>query len=298
MKPHDLPDLAHFVAVARHRNFTRAAAELAITRSALSHSVAALERRLGTRLLDRTTRSVAPTEAGETVLRAATPALDAIERALAAACTRGAAPGGRLRLNLPRIAAVLAVAPRLAGFMAAHPGIELEISVDDATLDIVAARYDAGMRFGEQLAGDMVAIPVGKPLAFAVVGAPGYFAGRSRPAVPADLARHECIKYRMRGSGALFAWEFERDGREISVAVPGRLTLDSAELMVRAARDGLGLAYTALDEVRPLLESGELVRVLKEWCPAKARLFLYHPGRRHMAPALRALIDWLRRPAQ
>lgn len=295
MNPRDLPDLAHFALVARHRSFSRAAAELGVSRSALSHAVRGLENRMGVRLLNRTTRSVSPTSAGERLLSQLGPAFDSIGQAMDEANGDRKRPGGRLRLNVPRVAALLVLAPALPGFLAAHPDLELEIAVEDATVDIVAQGFDAGVRFGERLAGDMIALPIGPPVEFAVVGSPGYFAGRAPPLTPEDLTDHACIRYRMRGSGRLFDWEFERDGREVTVAVDGPLTLDAPEFMVRAAVDSLGLAYVALVDVEAQLGTGELVRVLADWCPPAARLHLYYASHRHVPAALRALIDWLRR---
>lgn len=294
MNPRDLPDLATLALVARHRSFARAAAELGVSRSALSHAVRGLEGRMGVRLLNRTTRSVSPTAAGERLLAQLAPAFDRIAQAVDETNGQRDRPGGRLRLNVPRLAALLVLAPILPSFLATHPDLELELAVEDATIDIVAQGFDAGIRFGERLEGDMIALPIGSPVEFAVVGSPSYFARRTPPLTPNDLADHACIRYRMRGSGRLFDWEFERDGREVAVAVNGPLTLDAPELMVRAAVDGLGLAYVAFADVETRLRAGELVRVLADWCPPSARLHLYYPNRHHVPAALRALIDWLR----
>jgi DNA-binding transcriptional LysR family regulator len=297
MNPRDLPDLATLALVARHRSFARAAAELGMSRSALSHAVRGLESRMGVRLLNRTTRSVSPTTAGERLLAQLGPALDQIGQAVDEANGLRDRPAGRLRLNVPRLAALLVLSPALPGFLAAHPDLELELSIEDATVDIVAQGFDAGVRFGERLASDMIALPIGPPVEFAVVGSPRYFAAREPPRTPHDLPDHACIRYRMRGSGRLFDWEFEREGRELAVTVDGPLTLDAPELMVRAAADGVGLAYAALVDVEARLATGELVRVLADWCPPAARLHLYYPSRRHVPVALRALIDWLRQPS-
>ncbi len=294
MTPRDLPDLAGLAAVVRHGSFARAATELGVSRSALSHAVRGLEARLGVRLLNRTTRSVAPTVAGERLLAELAPALERIAAAVDAANGFRDRPAGRVRLNVPRLAAALVLAPALPGFLAAHPDVEVELAVEDATVDIVARGFDAGIRFGERLAADMIAVPIGPPVEFAVVGAPAYFAGRAIPKAPADLRAHACVRYRMRGSGALFDWEFEKDGREVRVAVEGPLTLDAPEFMVRAALDGVGLAYAALVDVADHIAAGRLVRVLADWCPPTARLHLYHPSRRHVPAALQALILHLR----
>ena len=294
MNPRDLPLLAALALVARHGSFARAAAELGVSRSALSHAVRGLETRMGVRLLNRTTRSLSPTAAGERLIEQVAPALASISQAVDEANGYRDRPRGRLRLNIPRVAALVVLAPALQGFLAAHPDLELELAVEDATVDIVAEGFDAGIRFGERLAGDMIAIPIGPPVEFAVVGSPSYFARRAPPLVPDDLAAHACIRYRMRGSGRLFDWEFERDGREVAMGVDGPLTLDAPEFMVRAALDGLGLAYVALVDAEPHLKTGRLVRVLADWCPPTARLQLYYPDRRHVPATLRALIDWLR----
>jgi len=294
MNPRDLPLLAALALVARHGSFARAAVELGMSRSALSHAVRELEARMGVRLLNRTTRSLSPTAAGERLIDQIAPALACISQAVDEANGSRDRPRGRLRLNVPRVAATVVLAPALQGFLAAHPDLELEIAVEDATVDIVAEGFDAGIRFGERLGGDMIAIPVGPPVEFAVVGSPSYLSQRTRPRTPDDLKEHACIRYRMRGSGRLFDWEFEREEREFAMAVDGPLTLDAPEFMVRAALDGLGLAYVALFDAEPHLRTGKLVRVLADWCPPTARLQLYYPNRHHVPATLRALIDWLR----
>ena len=294
MNPRDLPLLAALALVARHGSFARAAVELGMSRSALSHAVRELEARMGVRLLNRTTRSLSPTAAGARLIDQVAPALACISQAVDEANRDRDRPRGRLRLNVPRVAALIVLAPALHGFLAAHPDLELEIAVEDATVDIVAEGFDAGIRFGERLGGAMIAIPIGLPVGFAVVGSPDYFSQRAPPLTPDDLAEHACIRYRMRGSGRLFDWEFEREGREVAVTVDGRLTLDAPEFMVRAAVDGLGLAYVPLVDAEPHLKTGQLVRVLADWCPPTARLQLYYPDRRHLPATLRALIDWLR----
>jgi DNA-binding transcriptional LysR family regulator len=295
MNPRDLPDLVSFATVARCGGFARAAAEMGVSRSALSHAIRGLETRLGVRLLNRTTRSVSLTAAGERMLAEVAPALERIGSAIEGANGFRDRPAGRVRLSVPRVAAALALIPALPSFLAAHPDVEVELSIDDAAVDIVAKGFDAGVRFGELLAGDMMAVAIGPPVEFAVVGAPAYFRDRPVPQEPAELAGHRCIRLRLRGSGALYDWEFERDGRELRVAVEGPLTLDSSEYAVRAAVGGIGLAFAAVADVGPRLASGELIRVLADWCPPTARLYLYYPGRRHVPAALRALIDWLRR---
>lgn len=294
MRPQDLPDLAIFAMVAKHGSFVRAAAELGVSRSAVSHAVRGLEERLGVRLLNRTTRSVSPTEAGETLIARLAPALGEIANAVDAANGLRERPAGRIRLNVPRLAAKLILGPALPGFLEAHPGATVEIAVDDATVDIVAGGFDAGMRFGERLSADMIAVPVGAAVEFAVVGSPDYFAHNAMPLAPEDLRDHACIGHRMRGSGRLFDWEFEREGREVTVSVKGPLVLDAPEIMLDAALAGVGVCYTTLAEAEHHIAEGRLVRALADWCPPTARLHLYYPGRRHVPVLLRALIAWLK----
>jgi DNA-binding transcriptional LysR family regulator len=293
MNPRDLPDLAHLAAVVRNGSFTRAAAELGVSRSALSHSVASLEDRLGLRLLNRTTRSVSLTPAGARLLSRLDPALDEIAQAVDEVNSFRERPSGCVRLNVPRLAALLFLGPALPVFLAQHPDVQVEMAVEDATVDIVAKGFDAGVRFGERLADDMVAVPIGPPVEFAVVGSTAYFASRPVPNSPADLRAHTCIRYRMKGSGALFDWEFQRGGRRLSVAVDGPMTLDAPEFMVRAALDGAGLAYTALQDVSAAIQDGRLIRVLRDWSPAIDRMYLYYPSRKHVPAAFRALVDHL-----
>lgn len=294
MNSRDLPDLASLAVVARHRSFARAAAELGVSRSALSHAVRGLEERLGIRLLNRTTRSVSATPAGERLLARLRPALADITEALDEANQYRDRPSGSLRLNVSRLAAVTVLLPELPRFLAEYPDIKLEVSIDDATIDIVDRGFDAGMRFGERLAGDMVAVAVGPAVEFAVVGSPTYLADRSTPEHPQELLDHNCIRYRMRGSGELFEWEFEKDGIELTVAVSGSLTLDAPELMLYCALDGVGLAYVGLADAAAAIAAGRLERVLTSWCTPTAGFHLYYPSRRHTSVALRALIDTLR----
>lgn len=294
MKPRDLPDLATLAAVARHKSFARAAVELGVSRSALSHAVSGLEERFGLRLLNRTTRSVATTEAGERLLAELGPALDRIARVVDDVSGREGRPRGRLRLNVPRLGALLVVGAPLAGFLAAYPGIEVDIAVEEAMVDIVARGFDAGMRFGRRVPKDMIAMPIGPPADFAVVGAPAYFAKHGRPRAPRELARHACIGFRLRGTGGLYDWSFCRRGRASKVAVSGSLTVDETDTMLHAAVAGIGVAYLPLQIVARHVESGALVRVLSEWCEPTQRIHLYYPSRRHVPAALRAFVDWLR----
>lgn len=295
MKPRDLPELAMLAAVARNGGFARAAAELGVSRSAMSHAIRSLEDRLGVRLLNRTTRSVTPTDAGERLIARLAPALEDIAEAVDEANEARDRPAGRLRLNVPRVAAKLVLGPALPSFLAAHPGAVVEVAVDDATVDIVAQGFDAGMRFGERLSADMIAVAVGPPIEFAVVGSPDYFCRNPPPNTPEDLREHACIGHRMRGSGRLFDWEFERERNEVTVAVKGPLILDAPELTLDAALAGVGMCYTTLAEAQQHLKAGRLRRVLAEWNSEASRLHLYYPGRRRPPALLQALIAWLKR---
>ncbi len=290
----NLPALTGFAAVARHRSFRRAAAELGVSTSALSHALRGLEEELGTRLLHRTTRSVAPTEAGERLLARLAPALADIAAAVAEAAAGPGQAHGVVRLSVPRLAAALVLGPRIAGFARAHPAVHLEVTVDDGTADIVAAGFDAGIRLGERLESDMVAVPVTGRLRMAAAAAPAYLAGRPPPDTPDALRGHACLRFRYPTSGALYAWEFERDGRALEVAVEGPLTSGDQDLLVRAALAGAGIVFTVEEYIAEHLQAGRLVRLLEAWCPPFPGLFLYWPSRRQVPPALRALIDTLR----
>ncbi|WP_162501490.1 LysR family transcriptional regulator, partial [Methylobacterium crusticola] len=291
----DLSDLAAFAAVATHRSFRRAAAELGVSPSALSHALRGLEGRMGVRLLHRTTRSVAPTEAGAALLERLAPALGAIDRAVAEASAVGGRPGGTLRLNAPRAASRLVIVPLMARFLALHPGLRVEIACDDALTDVVGEGFDAGVRFGDRLARDMIAVPLGGPQRLAVVGAPAYLARRGTPARPSDLAVHACIRQRFPGGG-LFRWEFERDGEAVAVEVDGPLILSEQEAIRQAVLDGVGLAFLFEGYVAADLADGRLVRVLDPWCPAFPGFFLYYAGHRQVPAPLRAFLAMLRRP--
>jgi DNA-binding transcriptional LysR family regulator len=294
MKRQELNDLAAFSAVARSRSFTRAAATLGVSPSALSHTMRGLEERLGVRLLARTTRSVAPTDAGERLLRSLGPAFDEIEQGLAALGAWRGRPSGVIRLTTFSYAARTVLEPALPQFLLDHPEIEVEVNVDDRPVDIVAAGLDAGIRIGETVAKDMIAVTVGPDLRTIVVGTPEYFARHPRPETPADLTRHPCIGYRLVGSGGLRPWEFVRDGQEVKVRVDGPLTVNDGALAAAAIRAGAGLGYMMESDAVDDLAMGRLVQVLPEWCPTYPGCRLYHPSRRQMPPALRALIDALR----
>ena len=288
-----LDDLAAFAAVARTHSFTRAAAELGLSPSALSHTLRGLEERLGVRLLARTTRSVAPTPAGERLLRSLVPALAEVESGLAALADWRGAPSGPLRLTTFSSAARSVLDPVLPGFLLDHPAVSVEVVVDDRLTDIVADRFDAGIRFGEAVERDMVAVRVGPDLRTVVVGTPAYFARRLPPGTPADLEAHDCINYRLIGGGGLLPWEFARDGQEVRVRAKGQLVVNDAALVGAAVRAGAGLGYMLEDDVAADLAAGRLVQALSDWCTPFPGYHLYYLSRQ-ATPALRALIDALR----
>ena len=299
MVRNDLPDLAAFAAVARHRSFRRAAAELGLSPSALSHALRGLEERMGVRLLNRTTRSVAPTEAGAALLTRLGPALADIAAAMAAASAAAGRPTGTLRLNAPRSACRLVLMPLVSRFLTLYPEIRVEVASDDALTDIVGEGYDAGVRFGERLALDMVAVPLSGPQRFAVVAAPAYLTRRGSPEEPGDLAGHACLRQRFPGGG-LFHWELERDGVAIPVALDGPLILGDQDLIRLAALDGLGIGFVFEGAVAEDIAAGRLVRLLAPWCPPFPGFHLYYPGRRQVPAPLRAFLDMVRdagRPA-
>lgn len=289
----DFTGLAAFVSVASHRSFRQAALELGVSPSALSHSLRELEERLGVRLLNRTTRSVAPSDAGERLLARLKPSLSAMEDALEEVNDFRETPVGTLRINASQQAADLLLAPLMARFLRAHPRMHLEIVTDDALVDIVANGFDAGIRFSESIEQDMIAVRFGRRLRWAIVASPDYFASHGKPLTPLDLKEHACIRYRFQ-SGAFFRWEFEKDGEALEVEVDGPLTLGDQKLMVRAALDGVGIACVFDANVGALLAEGRLVRVLAEHCPDFPGGFLYYPSRRQMPAGLRAFIEMAR----
>jgi len=294
MKRDDLYDLAAFAVVAEHGSFTRAAAELGMSQSALSHALKALEERLGVRLLSRTTRSVSTTEAGETLLRSLRPALDEISSGVNAVGALRGKPSGTVRVTATKHAVSSVVMPVLPRFLASHPDIRLDIIIDDNLTDIVADRIDAGIRFGDIVEKDMIAVRIGPDIRMAVVGAPSYFADHSVPKTPRDLAGHRCINYRHVRTGGLYAWDFEEKGRPFEVRVEGPLVFNNAELTREAALAGQGIAYVYADEVAADIRAGRLKRILEKWCPIFPGYYLYHPSRRQTPPALAALIGALR----
>ncbi|HEY9344523.1 MAG TPA: LysR family transcriptional regulator [Inquilinus sp.] len=296
MRGSDYAELRAFAAVAEAASFSRAARRLGVSPSALSQTLRGLEERLGVRLLNRTTRSVTPTEAGERLLDRLRPLFAEFDQAVEEVNRFRDAPAGRLRINVPRFAAVHLVGPVLGRFHTAHPGVELEVVVDDTITDIVAGRFDAGIRLGETLERDMVAVPLTGALELAAVATPEYFAEHGLPQTPADLHRHRCLRFRWPGGGDLYRWEFEKGGQEVALAVDGPLVVNDAALMLQAALGGVGIAYLLDRQAQADIEAGRLRRVLRDWSPRFPGFYLYHPGRRQMPPALRAFIDVLRGP--
>ncbi|EGE56502.1 putative transcriptional regulator protein, LysR family [Rhizobium etli CNPAF512] len=287
-------DLIAFLAVAREQSFTKAAAKLGVSQSALSHTIRGLEARLGLRLLTRTTRSVSPTEAGERLLVSIGPRFDEIESSLAALSAFRDKPAGTIRINAGEHAANSVLWPALERFLPEYPDVRVEIIVDYGLTDIVAERYDAGVRLGEQVAKDMVAVRIGPDMRMAVVGAPTYFDSRPKPLTPHDLTDHNCINLRLATYGGVYVWEFEKDGRELNVRVEGQLVFNNIALRLKAALAGAGLAYLPEDAVQAHLENGLLVRVLEDWCPPFPGYHLYYPSRRHASAAFAVVVDALR----
>jgi DNA-binding transcriptional LysR family regulator len=294
MPRENLNDLVAFLAVAKERSFTKAAAQVGVSQSALSHTIRALEERLGLRLLTRTTRSVAPTEAGERLLRAAGPRLDEIEAELAALSELRDKPSGTIRITAHDHAVRAVLWPALARLLPDYPDIKVEIVIDYGLRDIVAERYYAGVRTGEMVARDMVAVRIGPDMRSAVVGAPSYFAQRAKPKTPQDLTTHACVNLRLPTHGGLYAWEFEKGGRELRVRVDGQLVFNGTAPMLDAALAGFGLAYVPEDSVQAHLADGRLIRVLADWCPPYPGYHLYYPSRRQPTPAFALLVNALR----
>ena len=289
-----LNDLAAFVAVARERSFTRAAAKLGVSPSALSHAMRGLEERLGLRLLTRTTRSVSATEAGERLLESIGPRLDDIDAALASLSELREKPAGTIRITTSEHAAEAILWPAVSKLLRTYPDIHVEIIIDYGLTDIVAERYDAGIRLGEQVAKDMIAVRIGPDLRMAVVGAPSYFAKHPRPKTPQDLPAHDCINIRLPTRGGLSVWRFEKRGRELNVRVEGPLVFNNIALRRDAVLAGFGLAYLPEDQVQPHLADGRLIRILEDWCQPFSGYHLYYPSRRQATPAFTLLVDALR----
>jgi DNA-binding transcriptional LysR family regulator len=291
-----LNDLKAFAAVAAHRSFRQAADELGLSASSLSHVVRTLEHNLGVRLLNRTTRSVAPTEAGQRLLLRLGPTLRDLQAALEEVSSFGELPRGTLRINANESAARLLLRTTVPTFLTRYPDMSLDLVTDGRLVDIVAQGFDAGVRLGETLPQDMIAVRFGDNVRFLAVASPAYLARQGVPRVPEDLKHHCCIRNRL-PSGKLYRWEFEKHGQEVAVDVPGSLTLDHIELMTEAAADGLGIAYVPERSAQPYLDDGRLATVLADWCPSIPGLFLYYPGHRHVPAGLRAFIEVLRETA-
>lgn len=294
MRDEYLIDLNAFVTVAQEKNFTRAAAKLGTSQSALSYAVRRLETKLGVRLLTRTTRSVSPTEAGERLLSTIAPALDSIATEIAAVRELQEKPSGTIRITTSQHAADTILWPVLERLLPAYPDMHVELSIDSGLTDIVTQRFDAGVRLGEAIAKDMITTRIGPDLRMVVVGSPSYFKGRNSPRKPQDLAEHKCINLRMLSAGTLYAWELEKGGKDIRVRVEGQLAFNNAEMIVRAACAGFGLAYVMEDRVAKHIADGTLISVLDAWCQPFSGYHLYYPSRRQHSAAFALLVDALR----
>lgn len=286
--------LAIFAVVAQERSFTRAAARLGMSQPALSRAMRQLEERLGVRLLARTTRSVAPTQAGEHLLQVIAPRFDEINNELALLSKFRDRPAGKLRITAGEHAAIAVLQPVLAQLLPDNPDLSIEIIVDYGLTDIVAEGYDAGVRLGEQVAKDMIAMRIGPDMRMAVVGSPAYFSRYPKPVIPADLVAHNCITLRMPTHGGLFMWEFEKNGQALKVRIEGQLVFNNIAMRLESALQGLGLAYMPEDAVRPHIEQGHLIRVLEDWCEPYSGYHLYYPSRRQSSPAFTLLREALR----
>jgi len=294
MEKINLNSLAAFMVIARERSFTRAAAQLGLSQSALSHTMRGMEEKLGVRLLTRTTRGVATTEAGERLLRNLGPYYDGIEAELAALGDLQGKPSGTVRISAHDHAADTVLWPKLAPLLPRYPDLKIEITISYGLIDIVAERCDAGVRLGDQIAKDMIAVRIAPDMKMAVVGAPAYFAGRPKPVVPQDLTTHNCANLRLPTHGGLYAWEFARDGGQLEVQVQGQMIFNASPQILTAALQGYGLAYLPEDVVQPLIAAGHLVRVLDDWSPVFPGYHLYYPSRRQTSPAFSLVVDALR----
>lgn len=294
MKRDELGDLIVFLAVAEERSFTRAAARIGTSQSSLSHTIRRLEERMGVRLLTRTTRNVAPTEAGEQLAETLRPAFDGIQARIDSIGAQRQKPAGNIRITTSRHPAQTILFPAVTRLMQSYPDIKVEISVDQKLTDIVAERYDAGVRLGEQVERDMVAVRIGPELRMVVAGSPDYFARHPIPVTPHDLTEHVCINLRLPTLGGLYAWEFWKDGQPLNVRVEGQFTCNDVPMIVDAACRGLGLTCLPEDQVEQMISAGRLVRVLENWCPPFPGYHLYYPSRRQLSPAFELLVDALR----
>jgi DNA-binding transcriptional LysR family regulator len=288
----DLAELSAFAIVAEERSFTRAAARLSMSQSALSHSIRGLEKRLGIQLLARTTRSVSPTTAGASLLQELAPALERIERAVAETRKQRETPSGRIRLIIPRTATEMVILPKLAQFARTYPEIVLEVTSSNDPVDLVAREYDAGVQLGEFIQRDMIAVRVTKEMRLAVVGSPKYFESNTIPRHPQDLKDHSCVGFRF--SNGLYRWEFEKGRKALTVSPQGPASFDDPDLVIQAVLDGVGIGTAMEDKLTNLIAKGRLIQVLKDWCPSFPGYFLYYPSRRNQPAALAALIDTLR----
>ena len=298
MRGSEFAELRSFAAIVEHGSFARAAAHLGVSPSALSQTIRGLETRLGLRLLNRTTRSVAPTVAGTRLLERLLPAMAEFDAAVADVKAESGRPSGTLRINAPRTAAIHVLGPLIGPFLKAYPEITLDIVTEEKLVDIVAGRFDAGIRLGEKVEQDMVAVKFSGDLEMLVVGSPAYFAEHGKPKTPRDLQAHRCINTRWPTDGSLYRWEFERGTEKLEAAVTGSLIVNEPEIAVRAAIDGVGLAFLFRYQVQAALASGQLVAVLKDWTPPFPGFYLYYPSRRQMPPALRAFVDFIGRPSR
>lgn len=294
MRRDELGDLAVFCAVAEARSFTRAAAVLGTSQSAVSQTVRRLEASVGLKLLTRNTRNVAPTDAGEQLLATLRPALDDIEARLSALSALRERPSGNVRITSSRHAAETILWPAVARMLRDYPDVSVEISIDGQLTDIIAERFDAGIRLGEQVEKDMIAVPIGPELRMAVVASPAYLAAHGRPGTPHDLTAHACINIRMPSRGGLYAWEFGKDGRQLNVRVDGPLIVNDVPMILRAAAQGVGLACVLEDQASALIAAGDVVRVLEDWSPPFPGYHLYYPDRRQLTPAFAVLVETLR----
>ncbi|KFL88863.1 Transcriptional regulator, LysR family [Acetobacter malorum] len=294
MRREELVDLNAFLIVAEEQSFTRAAARMGTSQSTLSYTIRRLETRLGVRLLTRTTRRVSPTEAGERLLRTLAPALDSIAGEIEQLGQLRDRPAGTIRITTSEHAANRLLWPVLEKLLPEYPDVHVELAVQAGLTDIVAERFDAGVRLGESIAKDMVAVRIGPDLRMAVVGAPSYFAGKKKPKTPQDLAHHQCINMRMETSGRIYAWELEKGKRELHVRVEGQLVFNNIPMILQAAMAGFGLACVLEDQVTGHIADGQLVRVLEDWCPPFSGYHLYYPSRRQSSAAFRLLVDALR----
>jgi DNA-binding transcriptional LysR family regulator len=290
----DLNDLLAFRAVAAERSFTRGAARLGVSTSAVSHALRGLEERIGIRLLNRTTRSVVPTEAGERLLATVSALVDSLDAELASLGELREKPAGNIRITTSAHAARTILEPALLALLATHPALKVELNIDAGFVDIVAERFDAGVRLGETIAQDMVAVRIGPDMRMAAAASPAYFERHPAPGTPHDLRDHNCINLRFPTYGGLYAWEFEKDGRALNVRVEGQLTVNDTTLALQAAMDGLGIAYITDDQVLPLIAEGRLIRVLEDWCPPFPGYHLYYPSRRQHSSGFAAVIAALR----